>query len=229
MFKRIKEWPFEVARVWWREFRLVLRDEGVVIFFFALCAVYPILYSLIYNTEVARDVSIAVVDDCRSQLSRQLTRNIDATPEVRVVSIAANMQEARKLMYLKKCYSIVYIPRDFSEALGRKQQGNISVYCDMSVMLRYKNSLMAITNVTLEMGSHIQTKAVEPVIYNTGSLIESRQVPIGNTGMGIASAILLFILPLVIQQSMILGIGMLHGGSVGAKTRATTRWRKRLA
>ncbi|MDY6412632.1 MAG: ABC transporter permease, partial [Bacteroidales bacterium] len=32
--------------------------------------------------------------------------------------------------------------------------------------------------------------------------------------MGIASAVLLFILPLVLQQSMLLGIGMLHGGSI---------------
>lgn len=214
LLKRIKEWPFEVARVWWREFRLVLRDEGVVIFFFALCAVYPVLYSLIYNTEVERDEPIAVVDDCRTQLSRKLTRQLDATPEVKVMTIAANMQEARELMHRKKCYSIVYIPRDFSQNVARGQQGHVSIYSDMSVMLRYKNMLMAITNVTQEMGGEIQRKAIEPMLYNEGSLIESRQVPIGNTGMGLASAILLFILPLVIQQSMLLGIGMLHGGSI---------------
>ena len=77
----MRQWFLEVYRVWWREFRLVLRDEGVVIFFFALCAFYPLLYSLIYNTEVLRDESIVVVDDCRSQLSRQFVRNLDATPK----------------------------------------------------------------------------------------------------------------------------------------------------
>ncbi|MBQ7691315.1 MAG: ABC transporter permease [Muribaculaceae bacterium] len=211
----MKQWLLEIYRVWWREFRLVLRDEGVVIFFFAVCAVYPILYSLIYNTEVERDEPIVVVDDCRTQLSRQLTRNIDATPEVMVVGMAANMQEARELMHRKKCYGIVYIPRDFSQRINSRQQGHVSVYSDMSVMFRYKNMLMAITNVTQAMGGEMMHHTVEPVMGNApATIIESRQVPIGNTAMGLASAVLLFVLPLVIQQSMLLGIGMLHGGSI---------------
>ncbi len=216
----MKQWLLEVYRVWWREFRLVLRDEGVVIFFFAVCAVYPVLYSLIYNTEVERDEPIVVVDDCRTQLSRQLTRRLDATPEVSVVSIAANMQEARELMHRKKCYAIVYLPRDLSQAVGSQRQGHVSVYCDMSVMLRYKNMLMAVTNVTQAMGAETMHHAVEPVLGGApATVVESRQVPIGNTGMGIASAILLFVLPLVLQQSMLLGIGMLHGGSIERRRR----------
>ncbi|MBO7609658.1 MAG: ABC transporter permease [Muribaculaceae bacterium] len=210
----MKQWLLEIYRVWWREFRLVLRDEGVVIFFFAVCAVYPILYSLIYNTEIERDEPIVVIDDCRSQISRELVRKLDATPEVKVVSYAANMQEARELMHRKKCYSIVYIPREFSQCVERKEQGNISVYSDMSVMFRYKNMLMAITNVTQGMGAQAQEQIIEPITSGGIGLIENRQVPIGNTGMGLASAVLLFILPLVIQQSMLLGIGMLHGGSI---------------
>lgn len=204
----------EIYRVWWREFRLVLRDEGVVIFFFVLCAVYPILYSLIYNTEVLRDEHIAVVDDCRTQLSRELVRQLDATPEVKVVSYAANMQEARELMRRKECYSIVHIPRDFSSSVSRGTQGHVSVYSDMGLMLRYKNMLMAITEVTQSMGARVQEDVLAPVSYGGVGLIENRQVPIGNTAMGLASAILLFILPLIIQQSMLLGIGMLHGGSI---------------
>ena len=200
--------------MWWREFRLVLRDEGVVIFFFVLCAVYPILYSLIYNTEVLRDEHIAVVDDCRTQLSRELVRQLDATPEVKVVSYAANMQEARELMRRKECYSIVHIPRDFSSSVSRGTQGHVSVYSDMGLMLRYKNMLMAITEVTQSMGARVQENVLAPVSYGGVGLIENRQVPIGNTAMGLASAILLFILPLIIQQSMLLGIGMLHGGSI---------------
>ena len=210
----VRQWFLEIYRVWWREFLLVLRDEGVVIFFFALCAIYPLLYSLIYNTEVLRDESIVVVDDCRTQLSRRLVRNLDATPEVKVVSYAANMQEARELMKLKKCYSIVHIPRDFSNSFGRGNQAHVLVYSDMSVMLRYKNMLMAITNVTQDFGAQVQSESLERFTYGGVGLIQNKQVPIGNTGMGIASAILLFILPLVIQQSLLLGIGMLHGGSI---------------
>ena len=215
----MKQWLLEVYRVWWREFRLVLRDEGVVIFFFVLCAVYPALYSIIYNTETERNMPIVVVDDCRTQSSRELARRLDATPEVRIISYAANMQEARELMYRKKCYSIVYIPRDFSQCVARGQQGHVSMYCDMSVMFRYKSMLMAMTNVTQEMGGELQKKRLAPFTYGGIGLIQNRQIPIGNTAMGLASAVLLFILPLVIQQSMLLGIGMLHGGSIERRRR----------
>lgn len=215
----MKQWFLEIYRVWWREFRLTLRDEGVVIFFFAVCAVYPVLYSLIYNPEVLRDEAIVVVDDCRTQLSRELARKLDATPEVKIVSYAANMQEARELMRRKQCYSIVYIPRDFSQDVARGEQGHVSVYSEMSLMLRYKNMLMAITEVTQEMGAQVQEDLLAPATYGGVGTIENRQVPIGNTAMGLASAVLLFVLPLVIQQSMLLGIGMLHGGGIERRRR----------
>ena len=45
-------WFQSVAKVWAREFRLVFGDMGVIIFFFLLPLGYPVIYTLIYNTEV---------------------------------------------------------------------------------------------------------------------------------------------------------------------------------
>ena len=215
----IWRWLVEAYRVCRREFTLTFNDKGVVIFFLLLCAVYPVLYSLIYNTEVEHNMPVVVIDDCRSQLSRELARRLDATPEVAVVAYAATMQEARDMLARKQAYGIVAIPREFEQKVGLRQQAHITVVADMGLMFRYKNILTAATNVTQEMGADILHEAVAPVLYNHGAVIENRQVPIGNTGMGLASAILLFILPLVIQQSMLLGIGMLHGGSIERRRR----------
>lgn len=214
MMTHFIDWWRSLVQVWAREMKLAYRDKGVLIFFLLLCAVYPLLYSLIYNTEVERDMRVVAIDDCRTQLSRQLIRNIDATPEVKIIGYAANLAEAQELLHTKQCYGIVYVPREFSGNVARRTGAHVVLYSDMSLMIRYKNLLMAVTNVTQEMAFESMGKAIAPVIYNTGSIVESRQVPIGNTGMGIASAILLFVLPLVLQQSMILGIGMLHGGSI---------------
>ena len=56
-------WLGSVTRVMTREFKLVRRDEAVIIFFVVLALVYPPLYSLIYNTEVLRNEPFVVVDD----------------------------------------------------------------------------------------------------------------------------------------------------------------------
>ena len=212
-------WFIQVLRVCGRELLLVFRDEGVVIFFLVLNAVYPVFYALIYNPEVVRDEAVVVVDDNRTAMSRDLIRRMDATQEVAIVGYAANMQEAQEAMHSKACYGILYVPRDFSQSVTRGDQGHISLYCDMSVMMRYKAMFTALTNVTQAMGNERLTAIVEPVLNTSGSVIENHQVPVGNPAMGIASAVLLFILPLVLQQSMILGIAMLHGGSVERRRR----------
>ena len=218
---------FDVCR---KEFYLTFHDVGVIVFFVVLGLVYPVLYSLIYNTETVRDVPVVVVDNDRSQLSRAFARSIDATPEARVIGYAASMEEARHLLHSKECYGIVTFARDFSAAVARGEQGHVSLYADMGLLMRYKQLLMAVTNVQQEYCSRLQKAAinVEKVDASQlgsstgsfgastsrgGTIIESRQVPVGNTGMGIASAILPAVLVLVLQQSMLLGICMLRGGS----------------
>ena len=212
-------WCIQVLRVCGRELLLVFRDEGVVIFFLVLNAVYPVLYALIYNPEVVRNERVVVVDDNRTHASRDLVRRLDATQEIAIAGYAANMQEAQVAMHRKDCYGILHVPRDFGQSVGRGEQAHVSLYCDMSVMMRYKAMFTALSNVTQAMGNERMAAVVEPVVNMGGSIVENHQVPVGNPAMGIASAVLLFILPLVLQQSMILGIAMLHGGSIERRRR----------
>ncbi|MBR5085728.1 MAG: ABC transporter permease [Muribaculaceae bacterium] len=202
-----------------QEFKHIIRDEAVIIFFVALAVVYPPLYSLIYNPEVVHDAPVVVVDDSRSELSREFIRNLDATPDVKVKDYASDMEQARDMMARKKCYGIVYFPADFETEVKRGNQGHVSLYCDMSVMMRYKAMLTALTNVQMETGSRIQSDKAARLISLDGGLVESRQVPLGNTSMGIASAVLPFVLVYVLQQGMIMGIAMLHAGSMGRRRR----------
>ena len=212
-------WLGSIARVMTREIKLVLRDEAVIIFFIVLALVYPPLYSLIYNTEVVRDEAVVVVDDSRSPLSRSFIRQLDATPEVWVKSTASNMEEAREMMNNKQCYGIYYFPADFENSVHEGRQGHVSLYCDMSVMMRYKAMLTALTSVQMEACSELQAEKMGRIVDIGGGFVESRQVPLGNTGMGIASAVLPFILVYVLQQGMMLGIAMIHAGGMGRRRR----------
>ena len=212
-------WLGSIARVMTREIKLVLRDEAVIIFFIVLALVYPPLYSLIYNTEVVRDEAVVVVDDSRSPLSRSFIRQLDATPEVWVKSTASNMEEAREMMNNKQCYGIYYFPADFENSVHEGRQGHVSLYCDMSLMMRYKAMLTALTSVQMEACSELQAEKMGRIVDIGGGFVESRQVPLGNTGMGIASAVLPFILVYVLQQGMMLGIAMIHAGGMGRRRR----------
>lgn len=216
---KILGWMHSIVLTMKQEFKHIFRDEAVVIFFVVLAIVYPPLYSLIYNPEVVRDEAVAVVDDSHSELSRRFVRDLDASPDVKVAAYAHDMEEARELMATKKCYGILYFPADFETEVMRGNQGHVSLYCDMSVMMRYKAMLTALTDVQMETCSRLQGNKSFNIISLDGGLVDSRQVPLGNTAMGIASAVLPFILVYVLQQGMIMGIAMLHAGSMGRRRR----------
>ncbi len=218
---KIRRSIIDIFLVCKREFHLASRDMGVVLFFLALPIAYPILYALIYNREYVRDVAVVVVDDCRSQSSREYARRLDASQYTQIAGYAANMQEARRAMAQKDCYAIVHFPEDFEEHIGRGETAHLPIYCDMSLLLRYKSILMAQTDVTADMNADIQADvmqlaAMQGLSAGSGGIIptvKSTQVAMGNTSMGLASALLPGILVLILQQSLVLGICMLAAGS----------------
>ena len=212
-------WLHSVGLSIMQEIKLIFRDEAVIIFFVVLAFVYPPLYSLIYNPEMVHDEVAVVVDESNSPLSREFVRNLDATPDVKIIGYANDMEQAKQMMARKECYGIYYFPANFETEVMRGNQGHVSLYTDMSVMMRYKAMLTALTSVQMEMGSKIQGEKMQNVINMDGGFVESRQVPLGNTAMGIASAVLPFILVFVLQQGMLMGIAMNHAGSMGRRRR----------
>ena len=182
----------DIAKVWVNEYKLVFSDVGAMIFIIFLPLAYPILYSLIYNREVVKEVPIVVVDECRTPMSREYARMLDATEQVRVADYAVNMQDARRRMAEREAYGIVYLPSDFSRNVGRGEQARMEAYCDMSVILRYKNRVTAITTVNSELGGKVQMGKVNQLENPpSGGVmpISFRMVPVGNNSMGMGSAI----------------------------------------
>ena len=159
-------------KAWVREYSLIFHDAGVLLFFFALPLAYPITYTLIYNPEVTENIPMAIVDNCRSSESRELARMIDATQYIKVAGYPADMQEARRWMKERKVYSVLEIPSDYSHKLGRMEQAVLPLYCDMSLMIRYRNILFAITDVTLQLDGNVRTETIDdsPIAFPASSM-----------------------------------------------------------
>ena len=205
----------DAAYVWRQEMKQVLHDEGVLIFCVIVPLVYPLLYSWIYNNEVVHEVPVVVVDQSHSQLSRQFIRMVDASPDVRVLSYAADLDDAQSLVSRQVAKGIYLIPTDFATRLNRMEQGVVSVYCDMSLMLTYKAIYQTAVAVTQAMGAEIQTKlsgnyTVREDLITTRPL-DFEDVPIFNPAGGYGNFIIPAVLMLILQQTLILGIGLAAG------------------
>ena len=211
----IKEGLLDTFYIWKDELRNVFKDAGVMIFFFLVPFVYPLLYSFIYNNEVVHEAKMVVVDQSDSYLSREFTRRVNATPDVEVVGVCPDMAEAKKMLDEKKAYGILLFPPDYSKDLHEGRQTTVSLYCDMSALLFYKAFLLAATEVSLDMGKelrmHNNPSSTDKMDQITVDPIPYESVALFNSQNGFASFLVPAILILVLQQTLILGIGMLGG------------------
>lgn len=206
-----------LAAVWQREFYLIFHDAGVLLFFFFLTFAYPVIYTIIYNPEVLENIPIAVVDKDRSVQSRELTRMIDATQGMEVFNTVPNMQDARRLMNEKKVYGILEIPADYGKKLARNEQSVVTFYSEMSLLLRFRTFVSALTDVQLAAGTKVRQGTVDmlglPAEGMNKMPVDSEAIMLGDPTQGFASFIIPGILILILQQSMVLGVTMLAGGS----------------
>ena len=215
IFRNIAEAVSDAAYIWRQEMRQVLRDEGVLIFFIIVPLVYPLLYSWIYNNEVVHEVPVVVVDDSHSSLSRQFTRMVDASSDVRVLCHAADMDEAKSLVSRQLAKGIYHIPVEFDRNIYSMRQATIGVYCDMSLMLTYQAIYQTAVGVTQTMGAGIQIKRTQPPTKREAEIsvrpLAVDEVPLFNPVGGYGSSILLGVLMLILQQTLVLGIGLSAG------------------
>ena len=201
--------------IWRQELKQVFKDEGVLIFFIIVPLIYPLLYSWIYNNETVHEVPVVVVDESHTGLSRQFIRLCDASPDVRVAYYAQDLEEAKSLISRQLVKGAYLIPSDFETRVNRMEQATISVYCDMSLMLTYKAIYQTALLVSMEMGTDIKTRlgqhytAREEVI--AARPLDYADVPLFNPSGGYGSFILPGVLMLILQQTLVMGIGMSAG------------------
>ena len=201
--------------IWFKELRQVVKDEGVFMFFIVVPILYPLLYSWIYNNEAIHEVPVCVVDDSHSGLSRELIRKCDASPDVHIAFYAQDLDEAKSLVSRQLVEGIYFIPSDFETRLLRMEQATVSVYCDMSLMLAYKAVFQTLQAVTQEMGSKLKARLASSITVRDEEIsalpLDYGDVALFNPQGGYGSSVLPAVLMLILQQTLVLGIGLSAG------------------
>lgn len=218
-FQKIKDYWRQSCKDWnfifMHELRSMIKDEGVLIFFFLVPLAYPLLYTFIYTGETVRDVPVVVVDDSHTARSREYIRHIDATADVEIMSYCSDMAAARKAIEHREAYGIIHIPSDFNDRLSKGEQTYVSVYCDMSGLLYYKALVTANTNVSLAMNARIKVARAGNTTLQQDEVTEHpiayEEVSLYNPQNGFASFLIPAVLILIIQQTLLLGVGISAG------------------
>ena len=212
---RIKEGFSDTCYIWVKEAKNTIKDEGVLIFCLLVPLLYPLVYSWFYNNEVVRKVPVAVVDLSHSHTSRQFIRNFNASPHARVAYYCNSLDEAKELTGKQQVKGTIYFPRDFDTKLYRNEQSTVSVYADMSLMLTFKAILQSAQAVATKMNTQIQIAQSGGFTNRDDEIntlpLDYEEVPIFNVTGGYGNALIPGVLMLILQQTLLLGIGLAAG------------------
>ena len=199
------------------EMHTVFTDKGVMLVLIFALLIYATVYSLAYGSQVLRNVPIGVVDQSRTHASRTLIETFNAGPNTYVAYEPSDMEEAKELFYDRKIYGVVYIPADYEKNLLGGLQANVAVYCDASYFLMYRQVFQELVTTIGQTGAMVefqrliakganipQAQAVtQPVIYQSHNLF--------NPYLGYGTFVMPAIIIVIIQQTMLIGIGMIGG------------------
>lgn len=217
MWKKITDNLQNVYAIFAAEISESFNDAGTVLIFIVAAIAYPMLYSVGYVNETIREIPVAVVDLDHTALSRQYARLLDATEQVNISCRPENMKEAEGLFYQGKIHGVVLIPASFEKNILRGSQSNVTVYCDAGRFLVYKQVYTAATYVTglINAGVEIKSLMAGGNMYdealNNYEAISPQVFDVYNPSSGYATFIVPGILMIVIQQSLLVGIGLLFG------------------
>lgn len=207
----------EFMRVWREEYRNIFGDKGVLMIFFGAIFFYSIFYPLPYAKEVLKDAPLAVVDLDHSSLSRQLTRMVDAHESAKVAAQAASQLEAEQLFFARKVHGILIIPHDFERTILRKEQSSVAVYSDASYFLLYQQVMTGVAVASGTLSAGIEIKRMQAGGFSEAQAKQLRDplqlvaVALFNPSGGYASYVVPAVLVMILQQTLLIGIGMLSG------------------
>lgn len=217
LLQHINEGIHDMCYIWAEEIKITWKDEGVLIFFILVPLLYPLVYSWIYTNEVVREVPVAVVDMSHSNLSRQFIRQFDASPDAKVTYYCNSLDEAKELVGRQVVSGALYFPEDFQNNINRLEQSHVSIYCDMSFMLYYKAILQTATAVAGDINSEIQIERAGNWTDRENDItvkpLDFDEVQIFNTTGGYGNFIIPAVLILILQQTLMLGVGLSAGTS----------------
>ena len=217
LYNKIKDGVMQMMHITCNELSTIFHDSGVMIIFFAASLLYPVLYSFVYMYETVREVPIGIVDHSNSEMSRRFIRKVDATPDLKVVSFPVSSEDAQQKFQKREIFGFMVIPSDFSDKIAKGEQASVLVFANMSSLMYYKVMYVAGNYACIDLGREIQSERLG-MVGVVGKRFDAviNAVPheghsLYNSKNGFSSYLLPPVLVLIIQQTLLIGIGILVG------------------
>jgi ABC-2 type transport system permease protein len=216
------------ARAFVAECRGIFLDPGAALILVGALVLYAFFYPTPYLSQVLKDVPVVVVDQDRSDISRRLVRMIDAHELTRVSAEAASLADAERIVRSGQAGGIVVIPAEFERRIRRGEQAFVAAYADASYFLIYRQVLTEALEATGTLSAGIEIRRIVAAGTPIERAVKQREPlslvtrPLFNPIEGYASYVVPAVLVLILQQTLLVGLGLV-GGTRHERRRPSSR------
>jgi ABC-2 type transport system permease protein len=199
------------------EFRRVLGDQGA----FSMIVLAPVIYGLFYPQpylgQVLRDIPIAVVDQDRTELSRNIIQTLNADEAVKVAVNSDTLSDAHAALARREVFGILGIPEGTEREVLKGNKARLGAYVDSAYFLLYNRTLQGISEATNAVTAEIAARGARSdgslahAALTRNSPVELLSEPLFNPTGGYASYVVPAAFVLILQQTLLMGSAMLGG------------------
>ena len=210
------------------EFKALFNDKDILLTIFGGVLLYSFLYPQPYLKEAVTALPVAVVDYDKSDLSRKMLFMLDASPQIEVDSSYLSEQSAKGAIVNNTITAMVIIPPHFKRDLQLGREPVVSVGADASYFLIYGGVVEATMHSVLTQSAQQQVgdllKKSVPMVTAKMQYTPFKTVFI-NT-FNISGSYVNYVIPavfiLILQQTMLIGMGILGASQNEARRRGMT-------
>jgi len=195
----------------------IFTDPGAILVLVFASLFYPVVYSIAYSNEVLTKIPVVIVDNDNTQTSRLWGKMMDATPAIDIVNKAADMVKAQDFFWSGQANAIIIVPEGFEKSILKGEQASVSMYADGSNFLFYKETFRATSQATGSFSAGIEYKRFlakglrHEQAVNRIQPIKTTVYNLYNPSGAYGSFVMPGIMIIILQQTLLIGIGIIGG------------------
>ena len=195
-----------------RELKNISQDIDIKSIILLAPIFYALFYGTIYINKVERDLPIVVYDEDHSEMSKKLTRLLDAHDMLKVSESVPDFQTGVNKINSEEARAMVYFPKNFESDLKLYKGSTVKLYINTTRFLVSNDINIAANEVIMSYNSDIKLKFFEKAGYSyeqSNELIEPVKYdmrPMFNFTESYGDFLVPGILALIIQQTLLIGL-----------------------
>jgi ABC-2 type transport system permease protein len=193
--------------------QMFTQDPKRVMYLFGACAVYILLFGLLYSSHVITAIPIVVQDEDQTYVSRSLSQAFEDSERYQVIAYVSTSEESQEFLRDKKAQAVITITATFSR--------DIKTGHSASVLVEANGANVAIANTALTTAQEIvqtfSSRMGVNLITATGQMPEQalhKVAPVGfqlrilhNSTLSYLDFFVLGLAMAALQQGILLAVG----------------------